>query len=174
MKASYLCLLALILIGCTSVPPQHDSLSDAQAADLFRRFEHLHPPFDSATAYQALGGSDWTHHASFYHITILAGFLPLHKALSSGATVGVEFRASTSSTDSGYTAYLHFTAPLDTEAEASRVGNAPIPRFGQKFFGGQISSAQQIDEFALCYPDGHCLDVSPKSRTVIPSGTSHL
>ncbi len=104
---------------------------------------------------------------------MVAGFLPLHKGLTSGATVGVEFRESTS-TYGGYTAYLHFTAPLVTKAEVSHSGNTPVPDFGQAFFGGRSPLTQQIDEYTLCYPDGHCLNVLPESRKTIPPNTYHL
>ena len=153
---------------------------------VFQRFQTLHPPFDSATAFRALGDAYWARHTKFYDPKFISGFWPLHGDFlnAPGGTATVAYLRAGGRIDAGWVIYLHFhstiTARLQREQEQT---GAPFPPWwqapygeghGRRFFQGQVSSDIQVDEYSLCYPDGHILNVTPEARKITPPDIHQL
>ncbi len=154
------------------------------AQRLCQRFEKLQPPFDSATAFQTLGDAGWVQRTRFYDPDFTTGFWPLHELFGNGGIPTVATLRASTHTEAGWTVYLHFhSAATAAWAKENALHTTPFPAgwtppfaegHAQSFFRGRVPSDVQVDEYTLCYPDGHLLNVTPKMRKMIPPDTYHL
>ena len=178
------CLLMVLFAGCSALPRGTEDFSEAESQRLFQRFEKLRPPFDSVAAFQVLGDSEWVRHTTFYDPDFTSGFWPLPEMFGNGGNPTVATLRAGTHTKAGWSIYLHFHSAITAAwAKKNSRHDTPLPAgwtppfaegHAQSFFQGRTPSDVQVDEYTLCYPDGHLLNVTSTVRKTIPSNTYHL
>jgi hypothetical protein len=139
MNAHKVLVLALLVSGCAS-EWRGAKFSDAEAVQLFRRFERLHPPLSSTEARRAIGDPAWTARTSIWRQTMLGGYIPLRSDFLSGSSFCVALTKPKGQAPN-YSIWLHTTSDTRT------------PEQLQAFFAGTGPRQSRVTEFSLCYPE---------------------
>jgi hypothetical protein len=143
---------------------KRNQLSLKQAAGLFERFGRLRLPANAREVSRTLGDSTWMSRAWIYQQIWLAGWIPIEHSLSPpGGVFAIRLTPPLAFNDGGYTIYVH------TSADFPREKGSDASRAFRRFLIGIAPRGVNIDEYALCYPDGRILHVLPNSRKMMPS-----
>ena len=165
-------IISLVLLAASSASAaqpaaEHGHVPRTQSALVFERFSRIHVPADAGAISRALGDSTWINQAAIWHVTFLAGLIPIDHSLSPpGGVFAIDLNAPKSLHNAGYAIYLHTTADFPEARGKPDAANVIALR---RFFAGDAAPNIKIDEYALCYPDGRILHVSPHSRKMMPS-----
>ena len=138
MNALKALFLALLVSGCAS-DWRGAKFSEAEALQLFGRFEQLYPPFSSAQARRSLGDPVWTARSVIWRQKMLGGYIPLRGDFLDGSTFGIGL-TKPKGQEHNYSIWLHATSDIRTPDQL------------RAFFSGVVPSASRITEFSLCYP----------------------
>ena len=107
----------------------------------------------------------------------------MHELFGNGGIPTVATLRESTHTKAGWLIYLHFHSAITAEVQRRYSPPAAYPAwwtppFGeghaQKFFRGKAPPDIQVDEYSLCFPDSHILNVRPRTRKIIPPDTYHL